>query len=198
MKLLGKRSVVKNFNGYKTNYIVSTITKLPMVYFNNIPFSYYLDKLNFKIIKINKLNIKVVLPLNWSHIKLYENKKIYDIIIDELGRTRIKIDRLKEDVNIFRRFDFGINLFKKEDQYKSNYFLTDNGKVINTIIIPDEILKMDNDEIIDLIKINCNSLLDKILPGWRDPLLYWDYNEDDFKKIYDEFINNEYIGGTYE
>jgi len=188
MKILGKRKLFKKLVNDRFIYIPAVLTKLP--YANDIngkPFLSYLEKMDFSIIKYNRRIIKTYLPVQWIHVKLYENGHIYDLLLDEYLRPRIKISRMTKNAEIYTRFNYNIKIFKKENEFKVIYHIIDSDKIIMSSDVTKDLLMCENEEeIINVLNRFCSYILDKVFPEWRDPLSYWDYEQNDFVEMFKE------------
>lgn len=145
-----------------------------------------LEELGFKIIDMKKNKLKVYLPFHWLH--LIDDKK-EETVVDRRGRMRLKINRKEKTTQLIRRFDFGINLItSNNDGYQNlnslDCFITDSGGVVASVPFPKNFIKdfekskMDIDELLELCKQSCASLLDTTVPGWLDEVNYWDADID--------------------
>jgi hypothetical protein len=136
--------------------------------------------LGFTIETVLKDCAIVYLPAHWTHILLNENE---EIIVDILGRTRIKIDRKKSTSTILRRFNFGFNFIPGSEENNFNTvecYFTDCDRIVTGLYMPKSEYKRlwdwsghSQDNMIKLCINQCVKILFNNFPEWKDETAYW-------------------------
>lgn len=141
-----------------------------------------LKKLGFELLEVKGKLIQVILPPHWTHFKM---GRAEEYIVDILGRKRIKINKDCTKLEILKRFGYDISFIHNSSINHIDVitFLTDNGRCVEQVVIPNELLTKfisetdgNKDAFINRCVDECKSMLNQRVPNWEDELSYWENN----------------------
>lgn len=142
-----------------------------------------ISQLGFFIEHTYGKQLRVYLPKGWAHLRLSKEK---EVVIDEHGRERIVIDRIKKVSRLLRRFDFIISMVSTgEGDEKTGAFIgsvTDSGEIISQHPIDNELFQDilvnnangDEEILLEQFKEAMGLYLSQQFPDWQNELAYWD------------------------
>lgn len=148
--------------------------------YNDSEFIQILLSLGFDIVKCHTTYAKMILPVGWIHLKL---DKTTEIVIDEQGRERIKVDRALRKATIIRKISYEIQIISTIEEFEKTIIqvvFTDQGKPFDTQVVnPIEVCKMmkhyscTSKEVGPYVEDEAKVALNLNYPDWEDVTAYW-------------------------
>jgi len=135
--------------------------------------------LGFTIEDFDDEQMRVTLPYHWTHFEVSDEQ---EVIVDVLGRIRVVIDPHRNKMELLRRFGYAINHVNIPDKKVSGMqcFITDMNKPVTQIDINPQQYQQYLDEaggsvdnLLNICITQCQNILDKEFPDWRNELAYW-------------------------
>jgi hypothetical protein len=145
-------------------------------------FIFKLGNIGFGLKSFTRNLITTYLPEGWVHLKM---DKKQEVVIDDKGRKRILIDRVKRTSKILRRFDFVINIAgigEGEDKKQAMIaYVMDAGSVLSEHPVNDKTFANllqsangDQEMLLEQLKQAMAIIIDEKYPDWRNELSYWE------------------------